>query len=179
MDIKHTQVQRLFDSVSKIAGKETAEGLFEKLPLSKTPSEKNKREWACKACAELSDMFDESTVTAIRKGCRCKPSPNAVKKLKKLFDESNDLNEFAEKASIASNAYKIEAEADALVLIYPSCYCSFAKHSTEPFPSIRCYCSLGYAEEMFFGVTGKPVRAELLESVLTGGSKCRIRVELA
>ncbi len=179
MELKHTQARRLFDSVADNAGRETAEELLSKLPLPKTPTEKRKREWACEACAALDDMFDASAVTAIRKCCHCKPSPDALKKLKKLFDESADLNEFALMASEASRAYKIEAEADALVLVYPRCYCSFAKHSDERFPSSWCDCSLGYAEDMFTSATGKPVKAELISSVLQGGAECQIRVSFA
>jgi hypothetical protein len=41
-----------------------------------------------------------------------------------------------------------------------------------------CDCSEGFAERMFSAVTGAPVRARVVESILRGGARCRYRVEL-
>lgn len=98
--------------------------------------------------------------------------------MKKLWYESNDLSDFARKATESSDAFSIEAEGEALVLIYPQCYCAFVKRSENPVPMQWCYCSLGYAEEMFSAVTGHSAKAELCESVATGGEKYRIKIHI-
>ncbi len=41
-----------------------------------------------------------------------------------------------------------------------------------------CSCSEGFARRMFSTVTGGPVRAEVVESILRGGARCRYRIEL-
>ncbi len=42
-----------------------------------------------------------------------------------------------------------------------------------------CWCSVGYVKEMHDRVFGRPVRVELLESVLMGHPRCRFRITLA
>jgi predicted hydrocarbon binding protein len=39
-----------------------------------------------------------------------------------------------------------------------------------------CLCSLGYVKEMNEQTFGKPVDAELLDSVLQGAKRCRFKV---
>ncbi len=41
-----------------------------------------------------------------------------------------------------------------------------------------CACSEGFAERMFSAVAGRPVHAEVTESILRGGERCRYRIEL-
>jgi hypothetical protein len=41
-----------------------------------------------------------------------------------------------------------------------------------------CYCSEGFAERMFSGVTGVPVRATVTASILRGDPSCVYRIEL-
>ncbi|MBN1362635.1 MAG: hypothetical protein JW993_18705 [Sedimentisphaerales bacterium] len=59
-----------------------------------------------------------------------------------------------------------------------SCVCPLVpkKHGAEL--GILCYCSEGFAEKMFSAVVGAPVRAEVTESILRGGKRCRYRIEL-
>jgi hypothetical protein len=42
-----------------------------------------------------------------------------------------------------------------------------------------CSCSEGFAERMFAAVVGHPVRAQVVESILRGGTRCRYRLDLA
>ncbi len=42
-----------------------------------------------------------------------------------------------------------------------------------------CWCSVGYVKEMHERVFGRPVRVELLESVLMGHARCKFRITLA
>ena len=177
MELKHTQAKRLRESVRAIAGGEAADALLRELPLSASPEEGKKREWACAACRALRERFPADTVTAIRKGCRCKPSPAAVKAMRAQWLGCDGLAGFAAQATAsAKGAFVIEAEGDALVLVYPQCYCAFLKHGEGPVPAEWCACSLGYAEDMFAQASGHPCRAELLQSVLNGADTCRIRV---
>ena len=178
-DIQHTQAKRLFDSVCAVAGEERAGLLLARLPLSKTPSDKQKAAWARASCAALTDAFDEQTAEAVRKGCRCNPAPAHVKAMKKLWDESDSMDDFADKATnIANGAYILQARGDELVLVYPRCYCSFVARSAKQPPRLWCACSLGYAEQMFSAVTSRVVSARLLKSVVQGDERCEIAVSL-
>lgn len=43
---------------------------------------------------------------------------------------------------------------------------------------VLCYCSEGFASRMFSVVTGAPATAEVTESILRGGVRCRYRIEV-
>ena len=178
-NIRHTQAKRLFDSVRAVAGDDTANELLDLLPLPKTPSEKQKAASMQASCDALNVRFDPQTVDVIRKSCHCKPSPAHVQAMKRLYESSADLRDFADHATAQANgAFRIEAHGDALRLIYPRCYCSFVKHSETQPPKAWCACSLGYAEDMFASVTSRPVVAALLKSVAQGDSECVIQITL-
>lgn len=171
---KNRLANRLYESIKNICGEEKAISILEKLPLSKIPNESKRREWACESCSKLHENFDDETIKAIRKGCHCKPSLKYVEELKKLYEESNSIEEFVSKTNNEWISFK--AEENAILTIYPRCYCSFLKDVEGIIPSDWCQCSLGYSEYMFREIAGKNVRAELEESILSGDNRCVIRV---
>jgi hypothetical protein len=54
------------------------------------------------------------------------------------------------------------------------CACPLVKAGRTP--ADFCNCSLGWQQEAFSTVMGKPVAAEIEESVLRGGSRCSFRI---
>jgi hypothetical protein len=42
-----------------------------------------------------------------------------------------------------------------------------------------CHCSVGYVKEMHERMFGKPVAAELEDSVLRGGRRCRFKITVS
>jgi predicted hydrocarbon binding protein len=63
-------------------------------------------------------------------------------------------------------------------IVYDKCYCRLDDEVSRQLGDTHCYCSLGWLKEMFETVLGKPVKAELLESIKRGGTKCRFVVQL-
>jgi len=56
----------------------------------------------------------------------------------------------------------------------PTCTCPLVKMGTTP-PSF-CDCTLGWQQEAYSTILGRPVRAELEESLLRGGKRCVFRI---
>jgi hypothetical protein len=54
------------------------------------------------------------------------------------------------------------------------CYCPLVK--TGRTPSRFCTCTLGWQEAAYSIILGKPVTAEIEETVLSGGSRCSFRI---
>ncbi len=52
----------------------------------------------------------------------------------------------------------------------PTCTCPLVKEGATP-PSF-CDCTLGWQEEAYSTILGRPVHAELEESILRGGKRC-------
>jgi hypothetical protein len=80
------------------------------------------------------------------------------------------------KVNALNQGYTLERDGDAIFLIYPQCYCSCVKRVEKTLPKPWCYCTLGYTRRMFGHILGREVTVELLQSVKTGGSVCRIKV---
>ena len=56
----------------------------------------------------------------------------------------------------------------------PSCSCPMVKVGTTP--GSFCDCTLGWQEQTYSEILGRPVKAELEESILRGGKKCVYRI---
>ena len=56
----------------------------------------------------------------------------------------------------------------------PSCSCPMVEVAATP-PSF-CDCTLGWQEKTYSEILGRPVKAELEESILRGGKKCIYRI---
>jgi hypothetical protein len=46
-------------------------------------------------------------------------------------------------------------------------------------PPDFCNCTLGWQKEAYSAILGRPVEAELEESILRGGSRCVFRIRIA
>lgn len=58
----------------------------------------------------------------------------------------------------------------------PHCSCPMVKEGVTP-PSF-CDCTLGWQEAAYSEILGRPVKAELEESILRGGKKCIYRIQI-
>ncbi len=169
-------VMRLYDSLLKYTDEQTAKRIAHKIPLSKSADIKKEFAWAESICEDLQNEFDENTVMNIRMDCACGPEMDTIKSLKRIYDSSNDLDDFAAKLNNLNQGFTIKHENNALLLIYPQCYCSCVNNINTPISKTWCYCTLGYAKKMFEHILDRCVEVELLESVKTGGSKCVIKI---
>ncbi len=58
------------------------------------------------------------------------------------------------------------------------CACPFVNNKNRMKSAVLCYCSEGFAERMFSAVIGKPVSAEVTESILKGNPKCKYKITI-
>jgi hypothetical protein len=58
----------------------------------------------------------------------------------------------------------------------PGCSCPMVKEGTTP-PSF-CDCTLGWQVEAYSTILGRPITAELEQSILRGGKKCIYRIKV-
>jgi predicted hydrocarbon binding protein len=58
-----------------------------------------------------------------------------------------------------------------------TCSCPLVKQGLTP--GAQCECTLGWQEETYSRILGRPVRASLGESILRGSTRCVFRIELA
>ena len=58
------------------------------------------------------------------------------------------------------------------------CLCPFVESKPEGLSATYCHCSVGYIKELFELTFDRPVKVELLESVLRGNKRCKFKIEL-
>jgi predicted hydrocarbon binding protein len=167
---------RLFSSIQKYSDEKTAERITNKIPLSKSADINKKFAWAESICADLQKEFNEYTIKLIRMDCACGPEMGKINNLHKIYQSSDNIDDFIEKANKLKQGFTIKHENCNLYLIYPQCYCSCVKRIEKPISKVWCYCTLGYTKRMFERILERVVEVELLESVKTGGSRCLIKV---
>lgn len=56
------------------------------------------------------------------------------------------------------------------------CLCPLTENVPKGISGTYCHCSVGYVGEMFRDLLGKPVRVELVTSLLRGGKECRFKI---
>ena len=83
---------------------------------------------------------------------------------------------------IPHQAAKMLSETDPVKRRYHYCHCPWVKESLRDgkssVPSVFCNCSAGFHKRMWEVVLGHPVECEVMETVLSGGDRCRFRVTL-
>lgn len=59
------------------------------------------------------------------------------------------------------------------------CLCPFVENKPGNLSGTYCHCSIGYIKEIYGGLSGQPVKVELLSSVLYGDKRCKFMIEPA
>ena len=132
------------------------------------------RERFAKLVSIMAEDLDGATRDKIlaRLGRKCAQDHSA------LFQKySGDLQGFLAKIKTAwvEKAEYDEKTGILRVIGKPSpCACPLVKAGRTP--ADFCNCTLGWQEEVFSTVTGKPVAAEIEETVLRGGKRCSFRI---
>jgi predicted hydrocarbon binding protein len=82
----------------------------------------------------------------------------------------------------SSWGWKIEHDRAAGVILVDEakdyCVCPLVEKGRPTDLTQLCDCSEGFAERLFGAVVGRPVRAEVTQSVLRGASSCHYRITL-
>lgn len=180
-----TNVQgiKIRNRIEAVFGKADADEFASALPLSKSADYIRKFKWAKDVCNYLESKYTPEQIKMLRMSCSCHPGDKEKENTKRLYNESENLDEFCEKYNreygnihpVWQEGNAIENGAD-LFFSYPTCYCSCVKRVNEPISATWCICTLGYAKELFDYALGGETRVELLESVKTGGKRCVIRI---
>ncbi len=89
-----------------------------------------------------------------------------------------DVAKFVQLAGARISKDLCHIEGDLIHWGYPRCFCELVAAGPARLPETYCYCSVGWVEEMFETVSGKPVKVELVQSVKRGAPDCRFIVRI-
>jgi len=148
--------------------------------------------WMKGAMDRLDAAVPADRRSAVRASCgaACAESNRKmIDRARAKFIKASSLEEYVareKKKPLAGTAIDLQGE----VLIWRflpqsfspprRCFCGLMK-GLPPDAAVSptyCLCSVGFVETYWAGVLDKPVRVELLESCLSGGSECRFAVRV-
>lgn len=139
---------------------------------------KHSERWIAWLVAALDEHVDEETKAKILEQCgrQCQ-SGSFVKKARKIYEESEDIDEFLVKfGQVYENLHR---EGDEVYIIYPKCYCpNVNKIPSGKLSATYCDCSRGWAKALFEGALGKPIDVIMEESIVNGNEQCKFRIVL-
>ena len=116
--------------------------------------------------------------------------------IKKTYDESKTLEEFAERLkrgnliedlisldvkvlTLTKHPFEKYGEHDHNGLFTKGCHCGLASHAQKPISNIFCHCcTVGFYGKMFKNALGIDVEVVFIDSVIIGGKSCTAAVYL-
>jgi hypothetical protein len=109
-------------------------------------------------------------------GRQCQ-SQSLIKKVRGIYQESTDINDFLSKLG---QVYKhLHKEGNKVYIIYPKCYCSQVNKIPKGKLSwTYCNCSRGWAKALFEGALERPVEVLMKETIVNGDKQCRFQIML-
>ena len=100
------------------------------------------------------------------------------KAVRKKFEESDSIEEFLKKISAKDVTYRL-IDKDTILAEYERCFCGQVKGTTTTFPNMTyCQCSAEFNRQYFSSAFGKPVKVELVKSVIVGNDSCQFHIHI-
>jgi predicted hydrocarbon binding protein len=98
-----------------------------------------------------------------------------IERTKKLYIESKNIKDFIERLSKHGGG-NLKYEGNSIKATYNRCYCGSVSKTKEKIPLTYCYCGAGWYKRLFEEVLDRPVRVEVLQSIVNGADKCVLRI---
>lgn len=97
-----------------------------------------------------------------------------LEKVKVLQQNSRNIDELINKLNHAhiGGGY-LRREDNIIYASYERCYCGSVSKTRQPISRIYCQCSCGWYKKLFETILEKPVKVELLDSIIHGADMCR------
>jgi predicted hydrocarbon binding protein len=125
-------------------------------------------------------QFPQDVRTKVMEECGRKCiSASTVEKAKKIGQNSKTLEELVgelNKSHIGGGHLRLEG--NQIHASYDRCYCGSVKQTKERFSPTYCNCSRGWYLELFEQAMGKPVKVDMLESVVQGAKTCKFIIHV-
>jgi predicted hydrocarbon binding protein len=104
---------------------------------------------------------------------------SVLDKARLIKQDSSNIDEFLEKLNYAHiGGGKLRRENDVIYASYERCYCGSVSKTRQPISTIYCQCSCGWYKKLFEATLDKPVKVELLDSIIHGADTCQFIIHI-
>ena len=160
--------------------------------ISPSTSKSKIAKWVKEAMDKLDTLVDEKTRFQIMENCGYNCSvvnKRVIEKAKARRNKYKSINEFLEaEQRNPMTGTRLERNGNFLYQFYMPqlytrpmrCYCSLLRGlpAGEKVSLTYCHCSKGFVKKFWEGVLERPVKVELIESVVSGAPECKFAVHL-
>ena len=163
---------------AKILKKEVPEDLFLKLLKDSENfssfSSSKKAEWWKNTIIRMENELGTERTKEIMAICGSKCCGLGHRKtVRKKFEESDSMEEFLKKISAKDVTYKL-IDKNIILVEYLRCFCGLVKATKTAFPNMTyCQCSAEFNRQYFSSAFDKPVKVEVVKSIITGDDICQ------
>lgn len=190
---KHGMLIVLEKNIELLAGEKISKKVMEGSEETTEKTDKKKTaEWVKTAMERLDALVDEETRVQIMENCgyNCAEVNNRVieraKNRRKRFKNADEFLEAEQRKPMVGT--RLVREGKILYQFYTPqaftrpmrCYCALLRGlpDDQKVSGTYCHCSKAFVKKFWENVLERPVRVELKESVVSGGSECKFAIHI-
>jgi predicted ArsR family transcriptional regulator len=171
---------------AKMLAKETNQKTVEKIMKDTDKYEKmnypEKAGWWNETIKRLEKEVGEKSAVKIMQSCgRMCCGMTSRKRVKQIMSQSKSIKELIDnlnKIGLGGRRLALKDE-NTITGGYNRCYCGQVKQTKEPFSSLTyCHCSTGWYQQLFGTALGRPVKVEILQSIVCGAKTCEFVIHI-
>ncbi|MEW6410944.1 MAG: DUF6144 family protein [Candidatus Zixiibacteriota bacterium] len=191
-------VQRLTDALKKYAGGSVCQDVMVDSDQLLSMDEKQKAEWVCRAMEKLDyHIADNDKRIKIMTECSCRCYGEFIEEFKQEYQASRDIDRLIDLMYGKVFLNRPVREGNIVYVTkaprfpgkhakaktpeerqYYFCHCDFARAAEGEISPTYCLCGAGWCKQIWEQVLERPVRVDVVQSVLLGDDICQFAVYL-
>jgi len=195
MDI-YAWPDNLANNIAKHAGKEISEYIMRGSRNLDKMNGAGKAKWVREALQRMQEKILDSKIRQliISESC-CRFNDSYISQLRNEYQRLNDIDKLLEYLHGKTFLNKPERDGDNIYVTKAPynpeqyaraktldekrrafCHCQFVREAEKAIPLEYCYCGAGWCRHIWEGILEKPVRVEIIQSVMDGDEVCKFAV---
>jgi len=137
-------------------------------------------QWINQMMDQLASAAGDATARDVMEACgqRC-IGQSILSKAKNIQLKSHDLDDLLDRLNEAHiGGGKMFRTDEGIHASYERCYCGSVSKTRQPISPIYCQCSCGWYKKLFETILDKPVKVELLDSIIHGAHSCQFVIHI-
>jgi len=163
--------------------KETNSTVFQKVmdgveEFESTTDKAKKAKWMREAIKRLENTAGRNTSIKIMEKCGRECFNQHKWHKQQVMSKAMSVEEIVAKFSTRSFILKLK-DKNTIIVEYTRCLCHLVKQTKAPFPTNSyCHCSVGWWKQFFEYALKKPVKVELVHSIISGAKTCKFLIHI-
>lgn len=174
---KRSWIQKLDDGLALAADEEMRQAVMagsESLTSGSSPGTKAK--WVHGAMAEMDRMLSEDQRIQVMERCSC-DFEKRKREARRAYEDSEDIDDFIKR--LGNRCNHLERQGDILYCTKTGeCDCGWVRATKTPMLRTYCHCGKGYIMKYFEAAFQRPVKVDLLKSIICGDDICQFAIHL-